>query len=103
MTLSAVSLPYYRFILPYGVPKFKRFAINVWNVDTAGKSDMETAKEGLSAMEQWMKELGLDMNITELGADEDMIPGIAENVAVMQGGYKILTKEDITAILKESL
>jgi hypothetical protein len=43
------------------------------------------------------------MNITELGADEDMIPGIAENVAVMQGGYKILTKEDITAILKESL
>ena len=26
MTLAAVSLPYYRYILPYGVQKFKRFA-----------------------------------------------------------------------------
>ena len=32
MTLSAVSLPYYRYILPYGLAKFKRFAVNVWNI-----------------------------------------------------------------------
>lgn len=30
MTLSAVSMPYYHHILPYGVEKFKRYAINVW-------------------------------------------------------------------------
>ena len=36
MTLAAVSLPYYRHILPYGLPKFKRFAVNVWGVDPAG-------------------------------------------------------------------
>ena len=30
MTLSAVSLPYYRHIMPYGLNKFKRFATNVW-------------------------------------------------------------------------
>ena len=29
MTLAAVSLPYYRHILSYGLPKFKRFAENV--------------------------------------------------------------------------
>ena len=29
MTLAAVSLPYYRYICPYGLEKFKRFAINV--------------------------------------------------------------------------
>ena len=32
MTLSAVSLPYYRHILPYGVKKFRRFAVEVWGV-----------------------------------------------------------------------
>ena len=32
MTLSAVSLPYYRYIMPYGVKKVKRFAEEVWNV-----------------------------------------------------------------------
>lgn len=32
MTLSAVSLPYYRYIMPYGLQKFARFAREVWNV-----------------------------------------------------------------------
>ena len=39
MTLFAVSLPYYRYIMPYGLEKFRRFAVNVQGVDTAGKSD----------------------------------------------------------------
>ena len=71
MTLAAVSLPYYRHILPFGVQKFKRFAVHVWDVNTAGKSDEQIAKEGLAAMESWMKELGLVMNISELGATPD--------------------------------
>lgn len=72
MTLAAVSLPYYRFIMPYGLAKFVRFAKNVWDVDIAGKTDEQIAEEGLAAMESWMKELGLVMNITELGAKEEM-------------------------------
>ena len=32
MVVSAVSLPYYRYIMPYGVKKFKRFAEEAWNV-----------------------------------------------------------------------
>lgn len=103
MTLSAVSLPYYRYIMPYGLAKFKRFAINVWNVNPEGKSDQQIAKEGLKAMESWMKELGLVMNITELGVAEDMIEGIADVTAVMPGGYKVLNREEIVRILKESL
>ena len=58
MTLAAVSLPYYRHILPYGLAKFKRFAVNVWGIDPAGKTDEQTAQAGLAAMEAWMKELG---------------------------------------------
>ena len=103
MTLAAVSLPYYRHILPYGLDKFVRFAKNVWGVDPAGKSDEEVANEGLACMEAWMKELGLVMNITELGANEEMIEGIAKATLVMEGGYKVLTHEEIVKILKESL
>ena len=103
MTLAAVSLPYYRHILPYGLDKFVRFAKNVWGVDPAGKSDEEVANEGLACLESWMKELGLVMNITELGANEEMIEGIAKATLVMEGGYKVLTHEEIVKILKESL
>lgn len=103
MTLAAVSLPYYRHILPYGLPKFKRFAIEVCKVNLEGKTDEEVAEEGLKAMEDWMKELGLAMNISELGATEDMIDGIADATFILKGGYKVLSREEVVAILNESL
>lgn len=103
MTLAAVLLPYYRHILPYGLPKFKRFAIEVWKVNPEGKTDEEIAEEGLNAMEDWMKELGLAMKISELGATKDMIDGIADATLLLEGGYKVLKREEVVAILKESL
>ena len=103
MTLSAVSLPYYRYIMPYGLEKFKRFAINVWNIDSSNKDDTQIVLEGLKSMENWMKELGLTMNISEFGVTNNMIEDIADKVLPMNGGYKILTKEEIIQILKESL
>ncbi len=103
MTLAAVSLPYYRYILPYGVQKFKRFAVNVWDADPEGKTDEQIAGEGLDAMEAWMKELGLIMNISDLGATEDMLEGIADGTIILPGGYKVLEHNEIIEILKESL
>ena len=103
MTLSAVSLAYYRHILPYGLKKFVRFAENVWGIDGAGKTDEQTALEGLSAMESWMKEMGLAMNISELGVTEDMIEKVADSVLVLTGGYKPLDRDEIVKVLKESL
>lgn len=103
MTLAAVSLPYYKYIMPYGLDKFVRFATNVWDIKTDEKNKEEIALEGLKAMENWMKELGLVMNITELGANKDMIEDIADVTAIMPGGYKILDREEIVNILKESL
>ena len=103
MTLAAVSLPYYRHIMPHGLEKFKRFAMNVWDVNPEGKSDEQIAKEGLSAMENWMRELGLVMNISDLGATEEMLDGIADGTLIMQGGYKVLDRDEVKEILKESM
>lgn len=103
MTLAAISMPYYRHIMPYGLAKFKRYAINVWNVNPEGKSDDEVAKIGLDQMENYMKELGLVMNLTELGVTEEMLSNIADGAFILPGGYKILTKEEIIQILKQSL
>ena len=103
MTLSAVSMPYYRFIMPFGLPKFKRYAIQVWGVSPAGKSDEEIAGEGLDRMEKYMKEMGLVMNLRELGVTDDMLEGIADGSFIMEGGYKTLSHEEIVGILKESM
>ena len=103
MTLAAVSLPYYRHIMPYGLAKFKRFAINVWDVRPEGKTDEQIAQEGLAAMESYMRELGLVLNGRGLGVDETMLDGIAQGSFILEGGYKVLNKEEIVEILKETL
>lgn len=103
MTLAAVSLPYYRHILPYGLPKFKRFAENVWGVQTVGKTDEQVAQEGLSCMEAWMKEIGVTMSIRELGADEMMLDDLADATMILDGGYKKLDRQEIIDIFRESL
>lgn len=103
MTLAAMALPYYRLIMPYGTAKFARFAVNVWGIDPEGKSDEELASAGLDAMEVWMREIGCVMNITELGATEDMLEGIADSTLIMQGGYHVLTREEVIEVLRASL
>ena len=90
MTLAAVSMAYYRYILHYGLPKFARYAVNIWGVSSEGKTEEETALEGLDAMERWMKHIGLVMNLSELGANREMLDGIVQSTVIMTGGYKIL-------------
>jgi alcohol dehydrogenase YqhD (iron-dependent ADH family) len=103
MTLAAVSLPYYRTIMPYGLQKFVRFAKEVWGVDPAGKSDEAIANEGLAALENWMKQIGVAMNLSELGVTEDMIEAIADATIILDGGYKVFTRDEVVAVLKASL
>ena len=103
MTLSAVSLPYYRYVMPYGLHQFKKFAVNVWGVRPEGKTDEAIAQEGLAAMEDWMKEMGLVLHLAELGVTEDMLDGIAKGSFIMEGGYKVLTHQEIVDILRQSL
>lgn len=103
MTLAAVSLPYYRTIMPYGLPKFVRFAKEVWGVDTEGKTDTEVANEGLEKLENWMKQIGVAMNLSELGVTEDMIEAIADATIILDGGYKALDRDDVVEVLKACL
>ena len=103
MTLAAVSIPYYKHVMDGGLHKFARFAQNVWNIPAEGKSERQLAEAGLAALEAWMREIGLVMNITDLGATEEMLPKIADGTFLLTGGYKVLTREEVIEILRESM
>ena len=79
------------------------FAVSVWGVSVVGKTEETVAEEGLQAMEAWMRRIGLVMNISDLGAEEDMLDGIVKSTLIMQGGYKVLTADDVLTVLKNSL
>ncbi|HJE39212.1 MAG: NADH-dependent alcohol dehydrogenase [Candidatus Amulumruptor caecigallinarius] len=103
MTLSGVSIAYYRHIMSYGLHKFARFATAVWGVPAAGKTDEQLAAEGLDALSAWMKEIGVATEISSLGVTEDMLEGIADATLIMKGGYKVLSRDEIIAVLRESM
>lgn len=107
MTLSAVSLAYYKTQMEAGLSKFVRFAKNVFDVsgEVGGKpkSDMQIAREGLDEMKKWMQEIGVTLSLKELGVTPDMFDGIASATFIMDGGYKKLSKDDVIQILKESM
>ncbi len=99
MGLAAISLPYYRYIYKYGLDKFVRFATQVWGIAATGKTKDTIALEGISSLEEFLKECGIVTNIKELGATEEMLPLIA-NSTVLTGGYKVLTADEVLEILK---
>ena len=101
--LASVSMAYYRRAMKPGIPKFVRFAKNVWNISGEGLTDEQIAEAGLQALKDWMLEIGLPLTISELGATADMIPGITETTVVYPAGYLNLTKEDVAEILRESM
>ena len=101
--LASVSMAYYRRAMQNGLPKFVRFAKNVWNIQGEGLTDVQIAEAGLQALKAWMLEIGLPLTISELGATTEMIPDITETTVIYPAGYLNLTKEDVTEILKESM
>ncbi len=101
MGLAVISLPYYRHIYSYGLDKFVRFATEVWGVSTEGKTKDAIAREGLDALENFMKECGIVTSLKELGATKEMLPKIAESTFLLPNGYKVLTKEEVLQILEE--
>lgn len=103
MTLAAVSLPYYRHIMPHGLHRFARFAQYVWGISPDGKTEQQLAEAGLQAMEEWMRDLGLVMHSAELGVKPDMLNAIADSTIILRGGYKVLSHDDVVEILRQSL
>lgn len=103
MTLSGVSVAYYRHVMKYGLKRFARFAKVVWGIPSEGKSDEQLANEGIDALAAWIKEIGAASEISSLGVTEDMLDKIADATVILDSGYRMLTKDEVIEILRNSL
>ena len=100
--LAVLHPVYYRHIYKYGLPKFKRFATEIWGAMADGKTDEEIALAGIEALEDFIVEIGLPVSLQDLGVNENTdLKAIADSCALMPGSYKKMTHEEILAIFKE--
>lgn len=102
--LAVLHPVYYRHIYKDGLPKFIRFAENVWNIPRDGMSDEELAKSSVESLAMFIAEIGLPTTLTELGiTDEALLGEVADSCNIALGSYKKMTVEEIRQILKESI
>ena len=100
--LAVLHPVYYRHIYKYGLPKFKRFAIEVMGVSAEAKTDEEIALAGIEALEDFIVEIGLPVSLQDLGVNEKTdLKEIADSCDNMPASYKKMTHEEILAIFKE--
>ncbi len=102
--LAVIQPVYYRYIYKDNPKKFARFAQNVWGIPSDGKNECALALEGIQALENFIKNIGLPTTLRELGTEnKEMLPKIAANCNISQGSYKQMTEKDILNILTKFL
>ena len=100
--LAVIHPVYYRHIYKYGLPKFVRFAQEVWGIERGTKSDEELAAAGVEALAAFIKEIGLPTTLRELGVtDKAALKEIADSCGISAGSYKRMTHEEILEIFEE--
>ncbi|CAG7636551.1 iron-containing alcohol dehydrogenase [Paenibacillus allorhizosphaerae] len=92
-------------VLDSGVSRFKQFAINVFGIDPAGKSDRETALEGIRALRSFWSSIGAPSRLADYGIGDDKLELMADKAMVYGpfGNFKSLQREDVLAIYRKSL
>lgn len=100
--LAVLHPVYYRHICRDGLPKFVRFAENVWGIARKGKTDEELALAGVEALADFIQEIGLPTTLQELGvSDRAVLKEIADSCGISAGSYRKMTHEEILEIFEE--
>lgn len=100
--LAVLHPVYYRHIYKDGLAKFKKFAVNVWEIPAEGKTDEELALAGIEALADFIREIGLPTSLRELGIDETAdLKRIADSCNLVAGSYRKMTHKEILEIFQE--
>ena len=103
MGLAAISPAYYRLVCPYGLPRFRRFATQVWGIDPTGKRDLSVAHAGIDALAAFIRESHMVTSLRDLVFQQAPLQTIADTCNLRRGGYYTLTRDDVLRVLQNSL
>lgn len=103
--LAAIWPSWARYVHDNDMDRFVKFALNVMEVEKQ-PTDEETVEAGIRALEDFYHEIGMPINMKELGIEptDEQIDKLAESCAKAAGGplgcAKPLLKEDMVKIYK---
>ncbi|MHC1992537.1 iron-containing alcohol dehydrogenase [Bacillus safensis] len=97
-----------RHTLDYNVERFKNLMLNMFDIETEGKSDRDIALEGIDKLSAFWTSLGAPSRLADYDIGEDQLDKIADIAAKEMeyggfGNFMKLNRDDILSILKASL
>lgn len=100
--LAVLHPVYYRHIYAYGLKKFVRFAVNVWQLPNSG-DDLMLALAGIDALEAFIREIGLPTTQRALGVTEDAPLEAVAGVIAQHTGTGVLELQALVFYTDEDL
>ncbi|MED4977822.1 iron-containing alcohol dehydrogenase [Heyndrickxia faecalis] len=103
--LAIIFPNWMKYVYKENIPRFKRFAVEVWGVDPAGKTDEEIALAGIDAVRAFFNEIGAPSRLADYNIGDDKLDVMAEKALPFGpiGNFQKLGKEDVREILRMSL
>ncbi|MBB6673355.1 iron-containing alcohol dehydrogenase [Cohnella nanjingensis] len=103
--LAIIFPNWMKYVYQERVERFVQYAVRVWNVDPAGKSDDEIALAGIQATRDYFTRIGAPATLGELNIGGDQLDRMAEEAVRYGaiGSFKKLEKADVKRILELSL
>ncbi|EWG08489.1 iron-containing alcohol dehydrogenase [Cytobacillus firmus] len=85
--------------------RFKQLAVRVFNVDSAGKTDEETALEGIEKLREFWNSIGAPSRLADYDIDDSKIELMADKATVNGefGNFAKLNHADVVSIYRASL
>ena len=101
----AVTMPeVFKYVYKHDVMRFAKLAVRVWGCQMDFDNPEATALQGIAALENFLRSIGMPLNFAELGAKEEDIPKLVDVLCYGDGrkgtisGFVTLDTEDCTKI-----
>lgn len=99
--LAVIHPVLYKHIYKEAAAQFAKLAKNVWGIDGNGKTDEQTALEGINALAEFIKEMGLPTKFSDMGIIDTNYEDIAKSTIITGGFCKKLNSDELLEILEE--
>lgn len=100
--LAVVMPAWMEFVHKHNCMRFAQMATRVFGCQMNFEDPEKTAMEGIRCFRRFLHEIGMPINFEELGAKEEDIPTLADNMKIngTRDGFVKLTRDDVCEILK---
>ncbi len=100
--LAVIMPSWMEFVMSHNVMRFAQMATRLWGCQMNFEHPEVTALEGIRCFRRFLHDIGLPINLAELGAKEEDIPTLVANMGIKDRtwGFVRLCPDDITMIYK---